>query len=61
MPNELNKLYYLNFNPLNQKIKEDIKRWNLIPVLTFQSRIESVRMNVQPRVLFPIDSPNGNN
>lgn len=28
-------MYDLNFNPLNQKIKEDIKRWNLIPVLNF--------------------------
>lgn len=52
IPKETRNLYELNFNLLNQKIKEDIKRWNLIPILSFESRIESVKINILPRVLY---------
>lgn len=51
IPKESTKLYDFNFNQLSQKIQEDIKRWNLIPILSFESRIESVKMNILPRVL----------
>ena len=52
IPKELTKLCNLNFNPLNKKIKEDIKRWNLLPILRFESQIESVKINVLPRMLY---------
>ena len=52
IPRELTNLYELNFNSLSQKIKEDIRRWNLISVLGFESQIESVKINILPRVLF---------
>lgn len=39
LPKDSAKLYDLNFNQLNQKVQEDIKRWNLIPILSFESRI----------------------
>ncbi len=40
---DLTNLYNLNFDLLNQKLKEDMRRWNLIPVLSFESRIDSVK------------------
>ena len=45
-------MYDLDYDLFSQKIKEDIRRWNLIPVLGFESRIESVKMNILPRVLY---------
>lgn len=41
---------YTNFNVLCQKIKEDM--WSLIPVLGFESQIESVKMNILAQVLY---------
>ena len=52
MPRELTNLYDQNFNLLNQKIKEDIRSWNFTKVLGFESRIESVKINILPRVLY---------
>lgn len=52
IPKDLTNLYALNFNLLNKKIKGDIKRWDLIPFLTLESRVESVKMNVLPRLLY---------
>ena len=52
IPKDLSKLYNLNFDLLNKKLKEDIKRWNLIPILSFESRLESVKMNILPRILY---------
>lgn len=49
---DLSKLYNANFNPLCYKINEDIKRWNLLPFLNFESRIDTIKMNILPRMLY---------
>ncbi len=59
---DLTKLFSMNFLPLNEKIREDMRRWDLIPLLGFSSRIESVKMNILPRLLYffqslPLDIP----
>lgn len=51
IPKDLTNLYASNFNLLNKKIKEGIKRWNAIPFLSFESWIESVKINILPRIL----------
>ena len=56
IPKDLISLYDLNFNQLNQKLKEDVRRWNLIPILSFESRIDSVKMNILPRILYLFQS-----
>ena len=62
LPTELSKLEELNYVPLRRDILADIDRWNLIPYLNLSSRIESVKMNVLPRLLYlflsvPISKP----
>lgn len=41
-----------NYDPLISKIKEDIARWNLIPFMTLTTRVEVIKTNVLPRVLY---------
>lgn len=62
IPKDLSKLSDYNYLPLDKKIKEDISRWNLIPFLSFSSRIQSIKMNILPRLLYlfqtlPIEIP----
>lgn len=52
IPKDLSKLYELNMKPLCQQINSDIGRWELIPIFTFESRVETVKMNVLPRILY---------
>lgn len=52
LPKKLDTLFQLNYQPLNSKIKEDIKRWQVIPFLTLGSRVDSVKMNILPRLLY---------
>lgn len=52
LPRDLLRLYDINYGPLNSKIKSDMCRWNVIPFLSLSSRIESIRMNVLPRLLY---------
>lgn len=52
LPRDTSKLFTLNFGPLNMNIKSDIQRWSLIPFLSLNSRVESTRMNVLPRLLY---------
>lgn len=53
---DLTKLYKKNYNIINGKIKEDLKRWSSLPHLDFSSRIESIKMNVLPRLLYLFQS-----
>lgn len=51
IPQDLDKLYNANYNKLIDKISADLNRWTVLP-LSFSGRIESIRMNVLPRLLF---------
>lgn len=42
VPKDLLQLYDLNLKPLCQKIKCDFRRWDLIPILSFESRVKAV-------------------
>lgn len=41
-----------NYTPLITKIKSDLQRWNEVPFLGLYSRVESIRMNILPRLLY---------
>ena len=45
------RLYETNFNILNGKIKSDVAKWSTL-ILDFSSRIEVVKMNILPRLLY---------
>ncbi len=49
IPRDLTELLQHNYSPIQKKIKEDIVRWNLIPYLSFSSRIDSIKMNILPK------------
>lgn len=48
---ELSKLYKANYNKISQEIQKDIERWSTLP-LDLNSRIETIKMNVQPKLLY---------
>lgn len=50
------KLFEANYDPLLSMIKKDLQRWKTVPLLTLQSRVESIRMNVLPRLLYLFQS-----
>lgn len=52
LPKDLSKLEEINYGPLMKEITADINRWNLIPYLNISSRIDSVKMNILPRLLY---------
>ena len=57
----LTKLYKINYGTLNHEIQKDMERWSAL-TLDFSSRIEIIKMNVLPRILFlfqslPIEIP----
>lgn len=56
IPKNLLNLFSVNFLPINQVIKEDIRRWSAIPLLGFGSRIQSIKMNILPRLLYLFQS-----
>lgn len=52
LTHDLCRLKTANYIPLITKIKEDIERWNLIPYTTIASRVEVIKINVLPRILY---------
>lgn len=52
IPKDLSKLFDLNLKPLLQQIQSDIKRWELIPIFSFESRIDTVKMSILSRILY---------
>lgn len=52
LPKEISTLANINYDPLVTKIKSDIQRWNSNPLMSLTQRIESVKMNILPRLLF---------
>ena len=51
----LSKLYKANYNKISQEIQKDTERWSTLP-LDLNSRIEIIKMNVQPRLLYLFQS-----
>ncbi len=45
----LNELFKLNYTPLLQEIKENLERWNKLP-LSLIGRISTVKMNILPKI-----------
>ncbi len=48
---DLDKLYNANYNKVIDKISADLNSWSVLP-LRLSGRIESIRKNVLPRLLF---------
>ncbi len=49
------QLFEANYGKLITEIKNDLARWEILP-LTLVSRVEAVRMNILPRLLFLFQS-----
>uniref|UniRef100_A0A3P9MGF8 Reverse transcriptase domain-containing protein n=1 Tax=Oryzias latipes TaxID=8090 RepID=A0A3P9MGF8_ORYLA len=49
---DFTKMFEVNYGPLNTKLQSDLQRWNTIPFLDLHSRIDSIRMNILPRMLY---------
>ena len=49
---DLSKLSQANYGPLSLRIKSDLHRWNLIPFLNLSSRINAIKMNTLPKLLY---------
>lgn len=47
------ELYKLNFSPVLTAVKHDLNRWFDLP-LSWMGRISMIKMNVLPRILYPI-------
>lgn len=47
------QMYKANFVPLFEKVRQDLERWNSLP-LSWLGRISLVKMNVLPQLLYPI-------
>ena len=45
------KLYSANYDKLISQVKNDLERWEMLP-LSLVGRVETIRMNVLPRLLF---------
>ena len=62
VPKDLSRIAEINCKSLIKEIKEDIHRWSLIPHLSLSAHIESIKINVLPRVLYlfqslPLETP----
>ena len=58
---DITQLYKINYWTLNQEIQKDMDRWSIL-TLDFSSRIEIIRVNILPRILYlfqslPIEIP----
>lgn len=52
---DLSTLFDSNYGPIYKEIKSDIAKWTLLP-LDMSSRIEAIKMNVVPRLLYLFQS-----
>lgn len=52
LPRDFSRMFDVNYGPLISEIRSDIQRWNAVPFLSLYSRIESIRMNILPRMLY---------
>lgn len=51
IPSSLDQLYDTNYKKVIKNISEDLNRWTALP-LSLIGRVESIRMNVLPRLLY---------
>lgn len=61
IPQSLHNLYDVNYNKIIRHISNDLERWSSLP-LSLLGRVESIRMNVLPRLLYlfqmlPVEIP----
>ncbi len=61
IPPSLHNLYNANYKKIIRHISSDLERWSLLP-LSLLGRVESIRMNVLPRLLYlfqmlPVEIP----
>ena len=56
LPKDISKLRELNYDPLVEQIKLDVARWSLLPFLSLSSRIDTLKMNILPRLLYLFQS-----
>lgn len=52
---QVSQLYDANYVKLIAEIKKDMERWEVLP-LTLTGRVETIRMNILPRLLFLFQS-----
>lgn len=52
---DVTKLFKLNYGKLMVQIKDDLSRWEILP-LSLIGRVETIRMNILPRLLFLFQS-----
>lgn len=52
LPKELEKLKSTNYDKIIPNIKTDLSKWNLMPYLGLASRVEVIKMNILPRLLY---------
>lgn len=52
IPKHLNLIMSDNYDPLFSQIKSDLTRWNLVPFQGLGQRVEAIKMNVLPRLLY---------
>lgn len=61
-PKDISTLAKTNYDLLLTGIKRDIQRWNSNPFMSFTQRVETIKMNILPRLLFlfqalPVEIP----
>lgn len=52
LPKDLSRIFEKNYDSLSRKIKEKLARWILIPFLSLSSWIETIKINILPRLLY---------
>ena len=50
LPKEITTIKKIYYDPLLNKIKSDILKWNSNPFMSLTQRIESIKMNILPRI-----------
>lgn len=56
LPQDLGQLKSINYDLLLNKIKTDISRWNLIPYMGITQRMEVIKIDVLPTLLYLFQS-----
>ena len=52
IPKNTEKILSLNYDPLISKIKSDLSRWSLLPFLSIAQKVEAIKINILPRLLY---------